>query len=103
MYGPAPRGKTWTKAAAALPSSIDNYPTAVEYKDRLWSLGGAGGSTKVFLSSADPADGWTAENTLPKAIYGTPAVVFKKRIWLLGGRYGGALTDKVWKMGPGTE
>ena len=99
----SPGGKTWTKAASALPSSINFSPRAVEYKDRLWSLGGNGVGTKVFLSSADPADGWTAEDTLPEAIRQTQAVVFKNRIWLLGGSYGGARTDKVWKMGPGTE
>ena len=99
----SPKGKTWTKAAAALPSDIASYPRAVEYKDRLWSLGGSGGSTKVFLSSADPATGWTAEDTLPEAIRQTQAVVFKNRIWLLGGLYGGTRTDKVWKMGPGSE
>ena len=99
----SPRGKTWTKAAEALPSAIDYYPRAVEYKDRLWSLGGTGASIKVFLSSADPATGWTAEDTLQSAIQSTQAVVFKNRIWLLGGTYGGDITGKVWKMGPGTE
>ena len=99
----SPSGKTWTKAAEALPSAINFYPRAVEYKDRLWSLGGNGSSTKVFLSSASPATGWTAEDTLQSAIRQTQAVVFKNRIWLLGGVYGGAQTDKVWKMGPGTE
>ena len=97
----SPKGKTWTKAVTALPSDISFYPRAVEYKDRLWSLGGSDNITKVFLSSADPATGWTAEDTLPEAIGQTQAVVFKNRIWLLGGNYDGAQTDKVWKMGPG--
>ena len=99
----SPGGKTWTRDAAALPSRISSYPKAVEYKDRLWSLGGNGSSTKVFLSSADPATGWTAEDTLESEISATQAVVFKNRIWLLGGDYGGSRTDRVWKMGPGTE
>ena len=99
----SPRGKTWSKAAGALPSSIDTYPRAVDYKGRLWSIGGSSDDTKVFLSSADPATSWTAEDTLQKEISHTQAVVFKNRIWLLGGSYGGDITDKVWKMGPGTE
>ena len=94
-------GQTWSKGTG-LTHPVSSAST-VEYKGRLWSLGGSGDSTKVFLSSADPATGWTAENTLQSAIRQTQAVVFKNRIWLLGGRYGGAPTDKVWKMGPGTE
>ena len=100
----SPRGKTWTEAAATLPNDISFYPTAIEYKDRLWSLGGSPDGTKVFLSSADPATSWTAENTLELAINATQAVIFENRIWLLGGDYiGEGRTDKIWKMGPGTE
>ena len=100
----SPGGKTWTKETTTLPHRVTGA-RAVEYKDRLWSLGGYRGSEsrKFFLSSADPADGWTAENTLPEVIRQTQAVVFKNRIWLLGGTYGGAETNTVWKMGPGTE
>ena len=94
-------GQTWGKGTG-LTLNVTNAST-VEYKGRLWSLGDSEGRTKVFLSSADPATGWTAENTLPEAISQTQAVVFKNRIWLLGGDYGGTRTDKVWKMGPGTE
>ena len=94
-------GQTWGKGTG-LTHPVSSAST-VEYKGHLWSLGGAGGSTKVFLSSADPATGWTAENTLESAIRSTQAVVFKNRIWLLGGLYGGARTDKVWKMGTGNE
>ena len=94
-------GQTWGKGTGL--THPVNYASTVEYKGRLWSLGGHLGSTKVFLSSAAPATGWTAEDTLSKAINNTQAVVFKNRIWLLGGEYGGAQTDKVWKMGPGTE
>ena len=94
-------GQTWTRATSALPNRLSSHKM-VEYKDRLWSLGGSSDATKVFLSSASPATGWTAENTLPEAIKQTQAVVFKNRIWLLGGNYDGS-TDKVWKMGPGTE
>ena len=96
-------GQTWGKGTG-LPHSVYSAST-VEYKGRLWSLGGSSrnSTTKVFLSSADPATGWTAENTLPEAILATQAVVFKNRIWLLGGNYGGAETNTVWKMGPGTE
>ena len=95
------KGQTWDKAAD-LPNNLSNT-RAVDYKGRLWSIGGSSDGTKVFLSSASPATGWTVENTLPEAIRQTRAVVFKNRIWLLGGLYGGAQTDKVWKMGPGTE
>ena len=98
----SPGGKTWTKETTTLPHRV-TLARAVEYKDRLWSLGGGINEKKVFLSSADPATGWTDENTLQSAIHNTQAVVFKNRIWLLGGQYGGARTDKVWKMGPGTE
>ena len=95
-------GQTWGKGTGL--THPVNYASTVEYKGRLWSLGGGvRGSTKVFLSSADPATGWTAENTLPEAIKQTQAVVFKNRIWLPGGDYGGRRTDKVWKIGPGTE
>ena len=96
-------GQTWGKGTGL--THPVNYASTVEYKDRLWSLGdrSSGGSTKVFLSSADPATGWTAEEPLQSAINATQAVVFKNRIWLLGGEYGINLTDKVWKMGPGTE
>ena len=94
-------GQTWGKGTSLThPVSL---ASTVEYKGRLWSLGGNEDGTKVFLSSADPATGWTAENTLPKAIRKIQAVVFKNRIWVLGGRYGGIITDKVWKIGPGTE
>ena len=94
-------GQTWGKGTG-LTHPI-NYARTVEYKGRLWNLGGFGGGTNSFLSSATPATGWTAEDTLPEAINETQAVVFKNRIWLLGGRYDRKVTDKVWKMGPGTE
>ena len=96
------KGRVWTKAVAALPNKV-YQARMVEYKGRLWSLGGSGGGTNSFLSSAAPATGWTAEDTLQSAINGNQAVVFKNRIWLLGGNYGGATTNTVWKMGPGTE
>ena len=86
-------GQTWGKGTG-LTHPVSSAST-VEYKGRLWSLEGNG-----FLSSADPATGWTAEDTLQSAIYSTRAVVFKNRIWLLGGDYGGSKTDKVWNMGP---
>ena len=90
-------GQTWGKGTGL--THPVTYARTVEYKNRLWILDENG-----FLSSADPATGWTAENTLPETITETQAVVFKNRIWLLGGRnYGGSITDKVWKMGPGTE
>ena len=91
----SPDGETWTEGTS-LPNNAKMVSTV--YNDRLWVLWG-----ESLLSSADPADDWTAENTLPKAILSTQAVVFKNRIWLLGGEYGGAQTDKVWKMGTGTE
>ena len=91
-------GQTWGKGTG-LTHTVSSAST-VEYKGRLWSLGGNEDGTKVFLSSADPATGWTAENTLESAINATQAVVFKNRIWLLGGDYDRARTDKVWKMGP---
>ena len=97
-------GQTWGKGTG-LTHPVSSAST-VEYKGRLWSLGGYESSTKilkVLLSSADPATGWTAEEPLQSAIVSTQAVVFKNRIWVLGGNYGGAQTDKVWKMGPGTE
>ena len=94
-------GQTWGKGTG-LTHPI-NYARTVEYKGRLWNLGGFGGGTNSFLSSVTPATGWTAEDTLSKPINSTQAVVFKNRIWLLGGRYDGKVTDKVWKMGPGTE
>ena len=74
---------------------------------RVWVMGGefnAGNSNlNDVWSSAPSSTGWTAENTLPKAIISTQAVVFKNRIWLLGGYYGGKTTDNVWKMGPASE
>ena len=101
-------GQTWGKGTG-LTHPFPSEST-VEYKGRLWSIGAYSEAysddIKVFLSflsSADPATGWTAEDTLPKAIYSTQAVVFKNRIWVLGGNYGESRTDKVWKMGPGTE
>ena len=95
-------GKAWTKSTARLPNDVNSHIT-VEYDDRLWSLGGGVNQKKSFWSIAPPATVWIAENTLPSYISYTQAVVFKNRIWLLGGRYGGSNTDKVWKMGPGTE
>ena len=88
-------GQTWGKGTG-LTHPVSSGP--VEYKNRFWILDYNG-----FLSSADPATGWTAEDTLQEKITSTRAVVFKNRIWLLGGRYGGSSIDKVWKMGPGTE
>ena len=88
-------GSTWAEGTS-LPNNISLVSTI--YNDRLWVLWG-----KSFLSSADPATGWTTEDTLPKAIRSTQTVIFKNRIWLLGGNYGGTQTDKVWRMGPGTE
>ena len=96
------KGKTWNKGTANLPNAV-NYAKAVKYKDRLWSFGGGINQKKSFWSSANPATGWTAENTLSSNLTQTQAVVFKNRIWLLGGYYDGTRTDKVWKMGTGTE
>ena len=61
-------------------------------------------TTKVFLSNADPANRLDSRRQpCQKQLDRTQAVVFKNRIWLLGGTYGGDITGKVWKMGPGTE
>ena len=69
----------------------------VKYDDRLWAFG-----TVALKSSDIPTTGsWKTEKTLQSGMYYTQVLVFKNRIWVLGGDYGGSPTNEIWHMGPG--
>ena len=101
-------GQQWTRNTD-LPKAVD-YSSVVKYKDRLWNFGTRGGRIEdSFFSNASPTNSsWTTENALKSSkllsqLSSNQAVVFKGRIWLLGGRYDGNLTNKVWNIGPASE
>jgi hypothetical protein len=86
-------GVTWELAVAEAPWKHSDFPMAVVFKDRLWMMGGwhggrlphASASNAVWSSTngvdwtqATAAAGWS-----PRMAAG--AVVFKDRMWLLGG------------------
>ena len=93
-------GQSWKRESPELSKPLPR-PRMVEYDTRFWVIGGVKAG-QSFWSSADPATGWTEEKTLP-LIVGSEfqAVVFKDRIWLLGGKYGVKRTNNVWRIGPG--
>ena len=100
----SPDGVNWTQVKTAAKWAARRNHTSVVFdldgEKRIWVLGGySGGHRNDVWNSATPATGWTAENTLQETTSGTPAVVFKNRIWLLDG----INNSRVWKMGPGTE
>ena len=104
-------GKDWERDTD-LPEIV-GYSSTVKYNDRLWNFGTRGNDSRRYFSDAiiksffsnaiSTTSEWTAENALMRSIYYTEAVVFKNRIWLLGGYYGGSNTNKVWNMGPASE
>ena len=102
-------GRSWDKGKP-LDSNVLSA-RMVDYGNRLYIFGQA-----KFWSSTNPDDlntDWKAENTLLESISYTQAVVFKNKIWLLGGIYGDGSekipneidrdkrTQNVWSMGPG--
>lgn len=121
-FQPAPRdvwassdGKAWRQVAAEAPWKHSDLPMTVVFKDRIWILGGwADGrlpthsASNEVWSSADGANwdkvtdqaGWS-----PRLAAG--AVVFRDRIWILGGTenyYFGdrtSLKNDVWSSADG--
>ncbi len=110
-------GKTWKLVAKEAPWKHSDLPMTLAFKDRMWLLGGwyngrlpgHGASSEVWSSAdgatweqATKAAGWS-----PRIAAG--AVVFKDRMWVLGGTenyYFGderSLKNDVWSSADGQE
>jgi Kelch motif len=110
-------GKEWKLVTREAPWKYSDLPMTLVHRDRMWFLGGwyngrlAGhGATSEVWSSADgekwdqatPKAGWS-----PRIAAG--AVVFKDRMWILGGTenyYFGddtSLTNDVWSSADGVD
>jgi hypothetical protein len=86
-------GVTWNRVTAAAAWKHSDFPMTVTFKDRMWVMGGWHGgrllhasASNAVWSSDDGAD-WKQETAAagwsPRMTGG--AVVFKDRIWVLGG------------------
>lgn len=110
-------GKTWKLVTKEAPWKHSDLPMTLAFKDRMWIMGGwfngrlagHGATNEVWSSSngvdwhkATPAAGWS-----PRLAAG--AVVFKGRMWILGGTenyYFGdekSLKNDVWSSADGKE
>lgn len=110
-------GKSWERAADAAPWKHSDLPMTVVFNDRMWLMGGwfngrlpgHGASNEVWSS----ADGVRWEQTTSKAGWSprlaAGAVVFKGRMWILGGTENYYFGDKkslksdVWASADGKE
>ena len=113
----SPDGKTWNLVTREAPWKHSDLPMTVVFDDRMWLMGGwyngrlpgHGASNEVWSSS----DGLTWEQATEQAGWSprlaAGAVVFKGRMWILGGTedyYFGddtSLKNDVWSSADGKE
>lgn len=111
----SPDGKTWSLVQKEAPWKYSDLPMTLAFKDRMWVLGGwyngrlpgHGASAEVWSST----DGKTWEKATDRAGWSprlaAGAVVFKDRMWVLGGSenyYFGddkSLKNDVWSSADG--
>jgi hypothetical protein len=111
----SPDGKTWKLVTREAPWKHSDLPMTLVFKDRMWLMGGwyngrlpgHGASSAVWSST----DGAAWEQVTPKAGWSpriaAGAVVFKDRMWVLGGTenyYFGddkSLKNDVWSSADG--
>lgn len=110
-------GKTWKLATPAAPWKHSDLPMTLAFQDRIWLMGGwfngrlpgHSSSSEVWAST----DGVAWEQATPKAGWSprlaAGAVVFKGRMWILGGTenyYFGddrSLKNDVWSSADGKQ
>ncbi len=123
LEGPGPRdvwkspdGKNWTRVVEQAPWTHADLSTMLVFKDRMWLMAGWYGgrskdasSTNEVWSSADGA-GW--DRVTPAAQWGArlgaAGVVFKDKMWILGGAaryFDGSkyLLNDVWTSADGKD
>lgn len=103
--GPGPTtGDGWTQQVSDAAWSNRSAHTSVEFKNRMWVLGGVTGSTynADAWSSTDGAN-WTLEtNAAPwGGRYSHASLAFNGRLWVLGGNSTGGLLNDVWSSTDG--
>jgi hypothetical protein len=113
----SPDGKSWKMVTKEAPWKHSDLPMTLTFKDRMWIMGGwYNGRLKGHSASNEvwsTADGEKWEQATPKAGW-TPrlasaVVVFKDRMWVLGGTedyYFGdknSLKNDVWSSSDGKE
>jgi hypothetical protein len=103
-------GAGW-RQRASLPARRFNH-SAVAAGGRLFVLGGlddAGRESREVFAYDPGADAWSRATRLPRPLHGFGTVVFRGRIWVLGGRSGSRILRDVpvydprsdrWRAGP---
>ena len=99
-------GASWQQSTASADWDDRFAHTSVVFKNKIWVLGGKGGSYRNDVWSSSNGTSWT-EATDGSARWSArldhTSIVFKNKIWVLGGYYGVTFTayDDVWSSSNG--
>jgi N-acetylneuraminic acid mutarotase len=105
-------GARWKKSAGRIPWAPRNHQSAVVYGDKLWVLGGWGETGQAGAQEGNLNDVWATSDGadwrpvtgqaqwLPRN--GHASVVFRNRMWVIGGWshfIGGSSVNDLWSSG----
>jgi hypothetical protein len=90
-------GTNWSQSTDSAGWSTRRYPASVVFDNKIWVIGGYGGSYRNDVWYSNNGINWTQATASAgwSARYGHTSVVFNNKMWVIGG-YDGDYKDDVW-------